>query len=210
MRVTMGMINRRNSEAARKGMAWRSGTQQNRTGGMERLESLGAARGNTALKRTQRIGYESMGSKADQLVSAAEQLGRKADGGEDCVREVQSFLDAYNSTLDTLDSASGVLNRYYQQMMKQTYSDQRKELEELGIAYNSSGKLTLNQEKLKGADPEQVKRLLGTEGDFVKRASYVASRVSDNAKTNVQNLSTAYNARGDIMNSYLSRYNLLG
>lgn len=177
---------------------------------MERLDSLGGARADTMLKRTQKTEYEKLGNKADQLVAAGDRLRKSADGGGDCAREAQSFLEAYNSTVNALDGSGGVLNLYYQQMMKQTYSDHQRELEELGITRSASGKLSLDREKLKEADPERVKRLLGTEGDFVKRASYVASRVSDNAKTNIQNLSTAYNARGDIMNSYLSRYNLRG
>lgn len=171
---------------------------------------MGASRAETILKRTERTEYERMQSKADQMITAGSQLGAKADSGDDCVREAQSFLEAYNSTVNVLEGATGILNRYYQQMMKQTYSDHQRELEELGITQSTSGKLTLNREKLKEADPERIRKLLGGEGDFVRRASYVASRISDNAKTNIQNLSTSYNARGDIMNSYLSRYNLRG
>lgn len=120
------------------------------------------------------------------------------------------MIEAYNSTVNMLDDASGVLNNYYRQMMKQAYSDNAGELEKLGITGSVSGKLTLNREKWKEADPELVKKLLGTMGDFAKRAGYVASRVSDNARANIQNLSAAYNARGDILNSYLSRYNQRG
>lgn len=204
------MINMRNGTAARGRKVSRNGTQKNKVGGMERLASMGSARAGTALKRTERAEYERLGNAADQLTSVAEKLGCKADSGVDCEKEVQQFVEAYNSTVNMLDGAGGVLNNYYRQMMKQTYSDNARELEKLGITSGAAGKLTLNREKLKEADPELVKKLLGTEGDFARRAGFVASRVSDNAKVNIQNLSTAYNARGDIMNSYLGRYNLRG
>ena len=70
--------------------------------------------------------------------------------------------------------------------------------------------MVLDKEKLKAADAEKVKKLLGSEGDFLKRVSLVASRVSDNAAANRQSLSNSYNARGNIMNSYLSKYNKKG
>lgn len=210
MRVTTGMINRRHESAARnRRLSW-NGAQQNKTGGMERLASMGAARGGSALKRTERAGYERLENAADQLTDTAEQLGRKADGGEDCMQETQRFVEAYNSTVNMLDGAEGILNNYYRQMMRQAYSDNAGELEKIGITGGTSGKLTVNREKLKEADPELVKKLLGSTGDFSRRAGFVASRVSDNARASIQNLSAAYNARGDIMNSYLSRYNQRG
>lgn len=210
MRVTSGMINRRNGTTARDRMISRNGTKQNKTGGMERLASMGASRAGTALKRTERAGFERLENAADQLTGAAEQLGRRADNGADCAQEAQQFVEAYNSAMNMLDGAGGVLNNYYRQMMRQAYSDNARELEEVGITGSAAGKLALNWEKLKEADPELVKKLLGTTGDFARRAGSVAARVSDNARANIQSLSAAYNARGDILNSYLSRYNQRG
>ncbi|MCM1188465.1 MAG: hypothetical protein NC541_04100 [bacterium] len=209
MRVTTGMLNRNNGMiGSRKSLL--SYVQQNKTGGAERLAAMGTARTSGALQRTQKAGYEKLKSTADRLIDGADQLARRADGDADCTREAKSFVEAYNQAMDTLGSETDVLNRYYHQMMKQTFSDNQAQLAELGITRNTAGKLVLDSEKLAAADTEKVKKLLGAEGDFVKRVSYVASRAADNAKVNIQNLSTAYNARGNVTNSYLSRYNLLG
>lgn len=203
------MLNRNNG-AGRSRKSLLNYMQQNKAGGAERLAAMSASRGSSALKRTEKAGYERLSGAADQLTDSADRLSRRADNGDDCFREAQSFVDAYNDAIDTLNGATGVLNRYYQQMMKQAVSDNQKELAELGISLNREGKLTVDQEKLKAADAEKRKELLGSESTFVKRASYVASRVSDNAKVNIQNLSASYNARGNVTNSYLSRYNLRG
>lgn len=211
MRVTTGMLNRNHGGVTGSRKSLLSYVQQNKEGGAGRLAAMNVARSTSALKRTEKAGYERLGNTADQLIDQANRLAAKVDkDNTDIASEAEGLVDAYNSAIDSLGSASGVLNNYYHQMMKQTYSDNRSQLAELGITMSSGGKLTLDKEKLKTADAEKLKKLLGSEGDFTKRVSYVASRVSDNAKVNVQNLSNSYNSRGDIMSSYLSRYNQRG
>ena len=105
---------------------------------------------------------------------------------------------------------SGVLNDYYRQALKETVTGSKEELEEIGITVGTDGSLSLNKGKLAEADEEKVKKLLGASSDFVKRINAVASRVSDNAKANMESASSRYNASGGLSNSYFSRYNFRG
>lgn len=211
MRVTTGMLNRNHGGLTGSRKSLLSHMKPSREGGAAGLAAMGAVRSTSALRRTERAGYEKLGSAADRLVSQAARLAETADkGSTEIDSQAEGLVEAYNSALDVLGDAAGVLNSYYHQTMKQSFSDNSTELAEIGISMNSRGKLVLDKEKLKAADGEKVKKLLGSEGDFVKRLSHVASRVSDNAEVNMQNLSSSYNARGNIMNSYLSRYNTKG
>lgn len=211
MRVTTGMLNRNHGGVTGSRKSLLSHLKPSREGGVAGLAAMGAARGTSALRRTEKAGYEKLGNAADRLVSQADMLANKVDkGSSEIDSQAEGLVEAYNSALDALGDASGVLNSYYHQMMKGSFSDNGSELAEIGISMNSRGKLVLDKEKLKAADAEKVKKLLGSEGDFLKRVSHVASRVSDNAAVNRQNLSNSYNSRGDIMNSYLSRYNKKG
>ena len=73
------------------------------------------------------------------------------------------------------------------------------------------GSLSLNQDKLAGAEEETVKKVLGASGDFYKRVTAVASRAADNARANAESISSQYTAAGGLLTgSYLSRYNLRG
>lgn len=212
IRVTTGMLNKNNGGGligSRKSLL--SYVQQNKTGGSARLSAMGATAGSSALKRLEKAGYEKLGSTADSLTDCAARLADKVDkGSTEVTAEVENLLDAYNNTVDKVGDASGALNGYYHQMLKQTFSDNREELAALGITMAADGSLKLDKEKLAKADAENLKKLLGADGDFSKRAGYVASRISDNARVNTQNLTSYYNARGDITNSYLSRLQLWG
>lgn len=212
MRITTGMLNRKQGGgliSSRKSLL--NYVQSNRTGGSSRLSAMGAVGSSSALKRTERTKYEKLADRAEELISAGNQLMTGVDGGSsEIAADTQKLVDAYNGALDSLGDATGVLNQYYLQMLKQTVSDNRTELAEIGIDVSGGGKLTLDKEKLAKADGELVKKLLGSGGGFAKRAVYVAGRVSENAQVNVQNLSNQYDSRGSITNSYLSRYYFRG
>lgn len=212
MRITTGMLNRNHGSGligSRKSLL--SYVQQTKAGGSARLSAMGAAGRKNALKRTEKAEYEKLGTAADSLTDRASRLADKVDkGGTEVTAQVESLLDAYNNAVEKVGAASGVLNNYYHQMLKQTFSDNREALAEIGITMGANGNLTLDKEKLEKADGEKLKKLLGSEGDFSKRAGYVASRISDNAQANVRNLTSYYNSAGDITNSYLSRYNMRG
>ena len=115
------------------------------------------------------------------------------------------MANSFNETLSELKGASGVLNQYYYQTMKETSTGNQNALAEIGITVAADGRLSVNREKLENADAEKVKKLLGSQGDFLKKVSFVATRVSENARASAASLSNTYNSRGDLSNSYLSR-----
>ena len=161
--------------------------------------------------RLARSSYDNLQRSSKSLAEELSLLGEKVDlGGKDITATASNMVGEYNDTMKYLKQISGVLNDYYRQTLKETVTGSKEELEEIGITVGTDGSLSLNKGKLAEADEEKVKKLLGASSDFVKRINAVTSRVSDNAKANMESASSRYNASGGLSNSYFSRYNFRG
>ncbi len=206
-RVTTGMLDRhRDTRLTGQRSSLPDYTQQSKTGGSARLNALNTAAGRSGLNRMEQVNDRKLENTADRLAGLAGKLAESADRGGVTSAGVESVLAAYNDTVEALGSASGVLNSFYCQTLKQAVSDNKSALAGIGITVGSKGSLILDKDKLGRADAEQVKQLLGAGGDFVGRISVVASRVADNAGAGARSLMSSYNSRGNLSDFYLSRY----
>ena len=161
--------------------------------------------------RTEKNNAARLHGSSTMLQQEIKMLGEKVDTGSKTISSTaSSMVDQYNDTLKNLKKCSGVLNDYYLQSMREVAKTNKGALAEIGIEVSADGSLSLDKEKLETADEEKVKKLLGSEGVFVKRIGIVASRVVDNAMASVESASSRYNSSGNLMNSYLSKYNFRG
>ncbi|MCI8798322.1 hypothetical protein NSB25_24455 [Acetatifactor muris] len=216
MRIRAGMrrmtTNMLSSSRRKAGLSARKSpflsTLQNKKG----LSGLALLNANSVQSaRLARSSYDNLQRSSKSLAEELSLLGEKVDlGGKDITATASNMVGDYNDTMKYLKQISGVLNDYYRQALKETVTGSKEELEEIGITVGTDGSLSLNKGKLAEADEEKVKKLLGASSDFVKRISAVASRVSDNAKANMESASSRYNASGGLSNSYFSRYNFRG
>lgn len=191
-----------------------------KAGGTSRLSALNASSGRSAL--LQKSGYAKLEKAADSLTDAVAKVMDRAERGAALGAETQNLVNGFNDTLKLLKQSDGVLNNYYRQSLKELSTGNKNALEKIGITVAADGTLSLNAKKLERADGEEVKKLLGADGAFVKRAEFVASRVSDNAAASEQSISGRYNASGNYVdsgnyvnsgnyiNSLWSRYNMRG
>lgn len=186
-----------------------SAVRSRRAGISSRLDAMNASIPQS--NRIARSNYEKLQKSADSLVDQVLLLGEKVDmGGKEIDKTAAGMVSDFNTTLKYLKQNSGVLNEYYRQSLKETASTNKKELEEIGISVAGDGSLTLNQEKLAGADEEKIKKVLGADSDFMKRIQAVASRAADNARANAESVSSQYTAAGGLAGSYFSKYNFRG
>ncbi len=163
------------------------------------------------VSRTERNNAMKLQNSSNLLMQQAQLLGEKVDEGSGTVTfTAQSVVEKYNETMKNLGKVSGVLNDYYRQSMKEIAESNKGALEEIGVTIGADGSLSLNKEKFESVDGEKVKKLFGSEGVFVKRVGVVASRITDNAAASVESASSRYNSRGNITNSYLSKFNYRG
>lgn len=173
--------------------------------GTSRLNMLQAnsIQGNRLL----RIDYENLRKSADSLGYRAELLAEKVDKEEkDVTSTVESLVEDFNDTMKYLKKSSGVLNDYYRQTLRETALTNKTALGEVGIVVGTDGTLSLDRDKLAGADQEQVKKILGSSSDFIKRVSTVADRAADNASASAENVSRQYTAAGGLNQCHLDKY----
>lgn len=208
MRVTTQRLNTSKRKAGLQTGGSSLLSRMGKRGSASRLSALGAV--NSRAAQLQKNSYTRLEKSADALTDAASRLMARAESGTGLDREAESLVEEFNETLKLLKQSTGVLNEYYRQSLRETSTTNQNALEEIGIAVAPDGSLSLDKEKLGIADGDKVKRLLGANGDFVKRVSLLASRVADNAEANAQSVSSRYNESGSLVNSYLSRYNLRG
>ncbi len=211
-RVTTNMVSnsrRRTGLVSRRGARLNS-SSSGRTGLLSsRLDYMNTS--SVQSSRLLRSSYEKLQKSAVSLTEQSKLLAEKVDiGGKDISATAAEMLADFNDTMKYLKQSSGVLNDFYRQSFKETVTSNKKELEQIGITVGTDGTLSLNKEKLAGAEEEKVKKLLGSSSDFLKRIDTVAARVADNARGSAENVSSRYNSSGNLASSYLSKYNFWG
>ena len=209
MRITTQMVN----ESARK-----SGLPINNTSLLNYIKTDGT--GNTLLdalnksKETsensaQKNSYEKLDKEADQLMQVA---GSLLQDGEDSLFEqakasgnnqkvyngIECLFEKYNSTLTALKNTSNTMNDFYRQMMLETSTEVKDSFAGIGITFSNNGTATVDMEKVRKTDITTLENLFGKESDFVNKVGFLSTRISNNAEANIESLSSAYNASGNL------------
>ena len=218
MRITTQMLNR---SARKAGLPIHSASLLNYVKGNSGNTTLGALTKSSKTNTATRIKYEKLEKTADQLSEAASVFmesgkdslfskARESGDSRDICNAVEDFVGKYNNTLSALKNTSGTLNDYYSQMLNSAAFDNKEALESIGISVAKDGKLSVDKDKLKGADIDTLEKVLGNTTGFTKKAAYAAGRVSDNARTNQRSLSSQYSSTGSLYSSLANRYDLFG
>lgn len=218
MRITTQMVN----ESARKAGLPINGTSLvNYLNGNSSDTLLNALNKSGTTDAATRTKYERLEKAADQLSEAASVFmatgekslfskARESGDSQDIYNAVEDMVGKYNSTILALKNTSGTLNDYYSQMLKSAANDSKGALESIGITVAKDGSLSVDKDKLKGADTDILENVLGSTMGFTQKAAYVAGRVSDNARTNQSSLSSQYSSSGSLHSALASKYNLYG
>ena len=220
MRITTQMLN----ETARKtGVPINSGTLMNHLNNSASDNSLLKAlnKSGSAADTKQKRDYEKLEKNAGQLQKSAEKLAAKGEDSlfekakeskdlEELCKEAQTLVEEYNNTMKILQSAPGSLNDYYYQMLQEAASGNSESLANVGITVSKNGKMTVDPDKLKAADIDALEKALGASGGFTSKVSFVAGRVSDNAKAGAESISSQYGANGSLLTASGSKYSVWG
>jgi hypothetical protein len=184
---------------------------------------LNALNGNSSTSTTSKSTYEQLKESADAVEDSASVLTSeeednifetaKTDGNTIEVKnQVKEFISSYNDLVKKLikSSTTSSLNSYYKQMLAELYTDNKTSLTDIGITADNSGLLSLDSEKFSEADIDTLEKALGSDSSFITKTSYIASRVSNNAETNLESISSLYSTSGQSYSTYSSsKYNTL-
>jgi hypothetical protein len=184
---------------------------------------LNALNGNSSTSTTSKSTYEQLKESADALEDSASVLTSeeednifetaKTEGNTIEVKnQVKEFISSYNDLIKKLikSSTTSSLNSYYKQMLAELYTDNKTSLTDIGITADNSGLLSLDNEKFSEVDIDTLEKALGSDSSFITKTSYIASRVSNNAETNLESISSLYSTSGQSYSTYSSnKYNTL-
>jgi hypothetical protein len=184
---------------------------------------LNALNGTSSTSTTSKSTYEQLKESADALEDSASVLTSeeednifetaKTEGNTIEVKnQVKEFISSYNDLIKKLikSSTTSSLNSYYKQMLAELYTDNKTSLTDIGITADNSGLLSLDNEKFSEVDIDTLEKALGSDSSFITKTSYIASRVSNNAETNLESISSLYSTSGQSYSTYSSsKYNTL-
>lgn len=114
---------------------------------------------------------------------------------EAIVKAVKAFADAYNDTLDSAAAQDNTLILRKTAIMTKSTSANKNLLSKVGVTIGKDNKLTVDEEKLKSADINELKSLFSGNGSY---ASSVAKRASDLNTISDQLIKSATNANASI------------
>ena len=173
----------------------------------------------SAVSKTQSAGYEKLEKNADALseslktflAEGEESIFQKAEEDKQLLTDaVERMVEDYNATVKSLKNTSNPLNDFYKEMMQEAGVESEADLATIGITQKEDGTFALDEEKLKNAGTDTIKKALDGNGTFTSKIAFIASRISDNAKANMESYSSQYGADGYSYVANSSRYDFWG
>lgn len=124
------------------------------------------------------------------------------DYREKMLARAQGLVKDYNTLVKAMEEEGGTVNQIYLKQLRGYVKDARKDLEKVGITEDKNGALSINQETMKTADLEELKRILGSEGCFVDQVRARTENILSNAETNLAYINKNAHAGNYSYNQY--------
>jgi hypothetical protein len=168
----------------------------------QKMESLGIGTksGNDKYKKVD----QAANSLLDALNSLSKEDLYKAEAGKEydnssLLKSVSNYVTAYNNTISNLTSCGGALNNSFKTEFLEAFKENSEAFANIGITMSTDGKLSIDQDKLKAAAPEDIKSLFGTSSVYVKNVSCSVNSIDTIINKALAMRSTNYNASGLMM-----------
>lgn len=217
MRVTTKMVN---EAAERAGIPINQNSLLSYVNGTDSNSLVDALNKKTAKTGAKNI-YEKLAKAADELSQKASVFtsagpdsifakAKESGSTEELRKAAQALVEKYNETIKELQSSTGTLDAYYKNMLEQAASENNEALKAIGITSSKNGMLSIDKDKLTAADVDTLEKALGSDGGFTSKVAFVAKHVADNARTNAENATSQYDAKGNTYTSSASTYDFWG
>ena len=168
-------------------------------------------------KKLQKDAYKNIKDDADSVTeNAAKFTDKKSTLFADAERtgdyseiyaDIKSVVDSYNKLYNTLGKTSSSINTMCSDLLKEAVKENSETLSAVGIALKDDG--SLDENKLKAADTDTLKKAFGTSSEFAKRLGIIGSNVSSLAKANINYVTNSYTSSGAASNSSDDLYSLM-
>ena len=98
--------------------------------------------------------------------------------GKQIFHAIKAFSSTYNNVLDSSGSTEAHEIASLRKSIKGLSRKQQKDLEMIGITIKESGKLSVDEDKLKKSNPERVKKIFSKDSEFMKKLNKYAKTLS--------------------------------
>ncbi len=121
--------------------------------------------------------YKQVETSANNLEDALVKLGNeelyKAETGKEydnslLIKNINNYITAYNSTVTSLDNCGGSLKNSFAIELSEAFKEKAEAFNKVGITMSADGKLAVDQEKLKAANPDDIKSIFNTGSAYYK------------------------------------------
>lgn len=92
---------------------------------------------------------------------------------------VSSFVSAYNTLVSNMSSVGNTIENTYKKKLDELVSENKEQLAAVGITVEADGKLKVDSDKLKSADVSELKKIFGSDSDFIKTVKEQAQSVNN-------------------------------
>jgi hypothetical protein len=183
---------------------------------------LDALNSTKTVSSAQKTSYEQMEKSANALENVALVFtseeddnifsqAREAGDTTSVKKQAKEFISSYNEMVKKLSDSDSTINSYYKQMLEEARSGNSDSLSSIGITADKNGYLSLDESKFDAADVDALENALGNVSSFSTKAGFIASRVANNAQTNLESFSSQYSSAGLNYSSYAAnKYDFLG
>ncbi len=103
--------------------------------------------------------------------------------GKEIFHAIKAFSNTYNNVLDSSSSTEAHEIASLRKSIKSLSSKQQQELEMIGISIKQSGKLSVDEDKLKKSNPERVKKIFSKDSEFMNKLKKYATTLSNRSSS---------------------------
>mgnify|MGYP003429446639 FL=1 len=119
------------------------------------------------------------------------------ENGDNIVSTIQAFAETYNNAIESSDCKDADVYRQNRQL-KAITNKYGEDLEDLGITIEEDGKLTVNENILKGSSFDEVKKVFSEESEYMKSVKRIAKRMHATSEAEIYVLMTGNGGRVNI------------
>ncbi len=221
MRVTSQMLNQNMSKAGVSLQHHSLLDYMRDQNGAGSLFNVMNSKAGTAVSSVKLGKYEDLSKAADKLISHADKLSddkkdsvmskaKESGDTSELYKEAEALVESYNDMLSAMKYTPGTLNTFYRNSLNELTEENKEELAEIGITVESNGELSIDKSKFNAASMEKLEKIFGGSNSFLKKLSYTAAHIGDNAAANLDNSSSSYLPGGKSTSGYTSKYDYKG
>lgn len=102
------------------------------------------------------------------------------ENSENIYNTIKAYADTYNNTLNSSKSSNEAELKRYSKQLKALSNKHGDELKDIGITVEKDGSLNVNENLLKAANMDKVKKVFSKESDFMRKSTTINRRLNSN------------------------------